>query len=212
MITIKKRYKIKFASAGYLQYASFSEKENGELHLPSLFVSYSKAGEKPVVEGAKTIDEVLEIMKASPIIRNVELHLINGSPVSFYSNTKAKKEIATFKSKFDKLIESESSKFFEKILEPIMRENKWFVSSSHIGMLVLIEKDEDGEWDNISRNSKQFDFDYLCAKFMSSFRKVDITLDGEQGNHIYDGFSSFANYIDYDYLVEKGLVINSEDI
>jgi len=201
---IDKRYTIKFSKSGINQYADFYEK-GGKLIDPRLYVNYAQSGEVPSVENLTTIDEVLEVIKSISYCNRAELYMIDGQIVSYYNNTKAKECLSNFEDSFKKFIESESIKFFEEILEPIMKKNKWFISTSHIGMPILIEKNEEGEWDNI-KGSKEFDFEYLCSRFVSNFEEVEVHLKGEHNN--WDrAFNTFLRNIPNPYLEERGLFI-----
>jgi len=208
---ITKRYNIVFSYAGIRQYADFYESE-GKLVNPRLSVSYSKAKKVPDVSNMETIDEVLEAIKSFAYGSYVEINLINGQPVNFYNNTKAKEHLSIFNEKFDKFIEDEALHYFKTILEPIMIDNSWFVASSHVGAPVLIEKNEDGEWDNIKRDDKAFDFEYLCFKFANNFRKyLKVYLKCEFNNRsAYSGFMAMFNLVSSDYIAEKGYYLNLE--
>jgi len=203
MIKIDKRYCIAFSKAGIRQYAEFSEKD-GKLYNPSFSASYTKTDEIPSVENLETIEEVLEVIKKFAYCNKAEILLINGQPVNYYNNDKAKNEATIIGDKFEKFKESEAISYFEKILEPIMKENKWFISRSHIGFPVLIEKNKEGEWDNIKRDGKDFDFNYLCYKFASNFKEIKLNLKSESNAPSVEGFMPFFNCISLDYFTDKG--------
>jgi len=202
MIKINKTYTIKFVYAGINQYARFFEKD-GKLVYPRLEINYYR-GELPSLEN-KNIEEVLTVIKDIADNR-AEIYLINEQPLNYYNNEKDKEYIQSFNKKFEYFIESEAINFFEKVLEPIMKENKWFISSSYIGKPILIEKNNDGEWDNIRDG---FDFEYLCYKFVSNFKNVKINLNSE---HSVDAFKSFFNCILSHYFIDKGYYLERETI
>jgi len=204
MMNVDKSYTIRFSYAGINQYATFYEVK-GKLHNPRLSISYCKE-KMPDISNA-TIEEILEIIKEVSYCNKAEIYLINGSPVNYYNNKKAKKHVSSFADKFGEFIEVEAKKFFEEILEPLMKKNKWFISFSHIGIPVLIKKDEAGEWDNIKNDEREFDFQYLCYQFVSNFRKVDISIKNEYSNHISNVFSFFYGCISSEYYKEKGYLI-----
>ena len=191
MMKIDKRYTIKFSYAGIWQYAEFYEKD-GKLINNRLFVSYSNEKDIPSIEGLETIGEVLEVIKTFSYNEPV-IYLINGTPVTYHNNDEAKKYLTKFNDKFDTFRKTETIKYFESVLEPIIIKNKWYISTSHIGFPILIEKnDDEGEWDNVKDD---YDFEFLCYKFISHFKDISISLKGEQGPSVISAFREIFNAI-----------------
>jgi len=207
---IDKRYTIVFSYAGIRQYADFYEKD-GKLVNPSFRASYSKAGETPSIENLETIEEVLEVIRKFAYCNKADLHLINGLPINYYNNEKARKCVKGIDKRFVEFIEKEAVDYFEKVLEPLMKKNKWFVSSSHIGMPILIERNEEGEWDNI-KGSKEFDFEYLCYKFVSNFREIEVRLKSEANSPSARAFNPFLNSLPSGFIEEKGYWKDADDL
>jgi hypothetical protein len=174
-----------------------------------LNVSYFR-GEKPSVENLETIEEVLEVIKSIANHERAEIYLINGKPLSYYANGDVQEKVKSFEEKYDAFIEKESIKYFEEFLEPIMIQNKWFISYSNIGLPILIAKDEDGEWDNIPNDDKEFDFEYLCYSFASVYSsKCEIHLKGENSRSI-EGFRPFFYCLSTDYFENKGYIADHQ--
>lgn len=165
-MTISKRYTIKFSYAGITQYADFGESD-GVLVCPRLSVNYSKEGEIPDVSNCKTIDEVLKLIKS--FSNRAEISSINGMPVFYYKKPKTQELIKEIKAETERFIENLAFKFFDAEIKPLLIKNKWFVGRSWmVGMFVLIEKDEKGEWDNVRKEREEGEFKYLCERFLSA--------------------------------------------
>jgi len=198
MIKIDKHYVIRFSYGGIAQYASFYEVE-GKLYDPTFSVQYAKSGEIPSVKDVETIEEALAIIKQFSYGNNTKIYKINGLSTNYYHNTKVRavvngsnKIYTTFRDKF-------IIGFFEEVLEPIMQKNKWFLARSHMGVLVLISKNEDDEWDNIPNDILQEDFEYICSQIASIFN-----IDNSKG-----GVNRLFNHIPYDYLIKRNYYIEN---
>ena len=208
LIKIDTRYTIKFSKGGICQYADFNESKGKIVHPTNFWPSWAKVDEIPSLDGLKTIEEILKAIKEFSYCNQAELYLINGMPTGYCKNKKARKLVDKLESELEKFIENKAVEFFESILEPLMKKNKWFISRSHIGMPVLITKDKKGEWDNVPSGKKQDDFEYLCYSFASNFNnEAEAVLRSEHGNRVR-GFSYFVNYIPNNYFYEKGLWID----
>ncbi len=183
---IDKRYTIRFSYAGISQYADFYESK-GKLINPYLPVSYMNISEIPDVSKMETIDDVLKVIKSFAYGSNAEIHLINGNPPFYKPGT-----VDSIASAYDTFITDQISTFFKKELEPIMREKGWRIGTSHIGMMVLIGKDENGEWNNVS-DDESFEFEYLCAKCLKALNLINgIELKSEHRNYISESPTIFA--------------------
>ena len=181
VIKVDKRYTIKFYYAGVEQKADFYEVK-GELYNPTLFVNWAKVGETPDVSQCKTIDEVLEKIRAFSFGKRAEIELINGLPVFYYNKPKTQEHIRNIKTAYEAFVEAQTKIFFNNEIKPLLKKNKWKISSSHIGFLVLIakyktdrygDKNESGkwEWDNVRETKKEKEFEFLCEEFLSSIGK-----------------------------------------
>lgn len=207
MIKIDKRYCIKFSFGGVLQYANFNEKD-GVLIRPSFSPSWARRfDEIPDVSDMKTIDEVLEVIKSFSYCNRAEIHLINGQLPSYYNNTEAKELIESIKYNYDVFIKSQITEFFNSQLKPLLIENDWKISRSHVGYFILIEKDENGEWGNvIDRDAKTFEFEYLCAKCLVSLNLIEgIDIKRESFNYLHESHKLFSKVDDIEineFLIE----------
>jgi len=197
MINIDKTYCIKFTYGGVFQYANFNEKD-GVLVRPNFNPSWAKIVDIPDVSNMKTIDEVLEAIKLFSYCNHVEIHLINGQLPSFYNNIEAKILIDSINAKYDIFIKSQITEFFHSQLKPLLIKNEWKISTSHIGYLVLIEKDENGVWDNIGSNSeKSLEFEFLCAKCLMALNLIEgVDLKKESYNYLSESYKLFSRVND----------------
>lgn len=202
---IDKTYIIRFSYAGIYQYARFFEVD-GKLHDPRLDIQYYQ-GEYIPIKNVRTINEALTVIQT--VSKNAIILLINGVPVNYYNNTEVKDYIDGADIRIDQTIRREALNFFKKFLLPIMEKNKWFLSTSHIGVPILIEKNEDGDWDNIVKDEKEFDFEYMCHSFIGKYGTSKVTLTCEYNKaYVSNGFQSFINYIPFSYIESKNLVID----
>lgn len=203
---IVKRYTIKFSYAGIRQYADFRYNTNGELVNHDFRVRYSRGEDVPSIDGLTDINDILEKIKEVSFNNRAEIYLINGNPVNYHNNEKAKEDISNFAIKYEELIREEATKFFEKHIVPIIVKNDWKISHSSFYVPVLIEKDDEGEWDNVYQCEDEDDLEYLCYKFVSQFDELDVDLRAEHSNKVY-AFDKFAKYLDDDYLKDTDLYI-----
>lgn len=206
---IDKRYTIRFSCAGIYQYNDFYERD-GKLADPTLRVLYRKRDEIPDVSKLETIKEVLEVIKRISYTNRAEIYLIDGLPVKYYNNKKARKYIKSIDKELNEFKSKKAIEFFETHLEPIMKKNKWFIGSSAWGFPVLIKKIE-GVWANIPNNQQAFDFEFLCYMFASEFKKIDFKLKTEQSGTAPEGFRNVVYLIAGDYLIDREYFITDLD-
>ena len=204
MINIDKTYTIRFIYAGIKQYANFREID-GKIVNPYLSISYAKASEVPTIDGLETIEEILAVIKSISYCNKAEIYLVNNEPI-FY-NVKTNKTVKLIGDRFKKFIELEAITFFEKHIEPIIKKKKLFITHSNFYYLVLIEKNKDGEWDNV-RDSKTNEINYLAYKFLKQFNNIKIDLTPESSNYIKDFFVDIANLMPEKYFETRGLYID----
>lgn len=212
MTIIHKRYTITFVYAGIRQYADFYENDNdnGILTRPTISVNYSRGLNIPAFPENSTINDVLSIIKEN-VDKNAVIDLINGMPVEYYHNKEVRELVDGFKTRLENFKEVETLAFFKKVIQPIMKENKWFLSSSHIGMPVLAEQDEQGEWDNISDKKKEFQLEYICYDFIKSIEpNAKVVTKNEHGHSHADAFMYLIGYIPLTYLQENDLYYKNE--
>ena len=195
MIKIDKRYTIKFSYGGVAQYADFSEVK-GKLINPYLSVSWARNDlKKPDISKFTKIEDVLEAIKSFAYGKQAEIYLIDGVPVFYYKKVKTRKYVKEIALATQTFIESQIKLFFDTELKPLLIKNKWSIGSSHVGYLVLIEKNKNGEWANISNSNKQFEFEFLCAKCLLALNiGKSIELKREQTIYISESHNLF-NYI-----------------
>lgn len=185
MIKIDKKYKIKFPFAGYEQFAEFHESKGVLIH-PSLHISYAKVSDVPDVSECKTIDEVLAKITTVAYGHRAEIDTIDGHPVFYYNKSKTRKLMGVIQSAFELFAKSQAQLFFDKELRPLLIKNKWKLAHSHIGMPILVYKNEAGEWDNIKDSKKEFEFEYLCKVFLSSMNIKSDFVIARFFNHLDD--------------------------
>lgn len=195
MIKITKSYKIKFSKGGITQYADFREAD-GVLVRPSLHVSWVKCNEIPDVSNMKSIDEILEAIKSFAYCNRAEIYLIDGYPVFYYRLDNTKQLIENIKTERKEFTKGKILSFYESQLVPLLKKNKWKISTSHVGYLVLIEKIK-GEWDNVKDYNKLFEFEYLCAECLLALDIIDsIKLCGEGQTYLYESTTLFSYIYD----------------
>lgn len=207
MIKIDKIYTIAFSYAGVAQYADIHESK-GELIRPRVFVSWMNANSDhyKIVESIPqmtNINDILEAVKSFAYGGRAEIMLINHAPVELSKKPYTIKYIKSVEERIEKLLEAEAKLYFQKILEPLMKRNKWFISRSHIGYPILIQKDRKGEWDNIQNKKKEIYFEFLCYQFIRHINKGDCDLKNGRVN----AFVHLFNLIDEDYFRKKCLII-----
>lgn len=203
---IDRRYTIRFAYAGYHQYAELYEVK-GKLHNPRVRVSYMKVDEQPDVSKCETVDEVLEIIKGFAYGGRAVISHINGAPPKYDKDKKSQTAIKSWRTKYDNFIEAEAKKFFEEIIEPYIKERDWFISTSHIGFPIFCYNNpEDGEWDNIPQNEDEQYLQLLCGLFAKTVREVDMNTKTEHGSKLHCA-KSFLSLLPINYFDEKGLFI-----
>jgi len=209
---IHKRYTIAFVYAGIRQYADFYENDNdnGILTRPTLSVNYGRDLKLPAFPEKCTINDVLTLIREH-IDKRAVIDLINGMPADYYHNRELRELVDGFKIRLEKFKEEEIFLFFQKAIQPILKENKWFVSSSHIGMPVLAEQDENGEWDNISDKNKEFQLEYICYAFIQSIEpNAKFESKNQYSSSRADAFSYLIGYIPLTYLQENDLYYKNE--
>jgi len=189
MNNISKIYTIKFSKRGINQYVNFTE-DNGIIINPKLYVNWVTQDEIPDVSKCKTIDEILEIIKEFSYNNQAEIYLINYQPISYFHNIKAKELVKNIQKEHGDFILQKLNLFFQEILVPILIKNKWFIGNSEMGRYVLIKKDENEEWDNISKieefDKKEFEFEYLCARVLKDLDIIDeIKIQNESYNNLF---------------------------
>lgn len=212
MTIIHKRYTIAFVYAGIRQYADFYENDNdnGILTRPTLSVNYARDLKIPAFPEKCTINDALILIREH-IDKRAVIDLINGMPADYYYNKEARELVDGFETRLEKFKQEETLLFFQKAIQPILKENKWFVSSSHIGMPVLAEQDENGEWDNISDRNKEFQLEYICYAFIKSIEpNAKFESKNQYGSSRADAFSYLIGYIPLAYLEENGLYYKNE--
>jgi hypothetical protein len=212
-VKVLKRYTIAFGYAGIRQFNEFNEIEGGKLHNPRISVNYNRDIKIPEFGNNLTINDILAFFKEN-VDKRASIEFIDGQPVKYHKNTIIKNKIKDFHTKLEKFIEQETFEFFKSILEPIMVKNGWVLTSSHIGMPVLAEKNEDGEWDNISNKNKdkEFLFEYICYQFISKVEpNAELRMKNEYFRSTADAFQYLQKYIPLEYLKEKNLYYANND-
>ena len=207
MIKIDKSYTIAFSYAGVTQYAEIKEC-NGELVRPKVFVSWMNINseEYKIVESIEqmtNVTDILNALKSIAFCNRAEIILINHAPIEYSKKPYTQKYVESVEKRIEELLEVEAKLYFQKILEPYMKKNKWFISRSHIGYPIVIEKDKKGEWQNLTNVKKETYFEFLCYKFVKNINKGECDLK----NNRVKAFVHFFNLINTDYFIQRKLYI-----
>ena len=149
---------------------------------------------------------IVKVIKKISYNNKAEIYLINGMFIKEYENKDALYFTKKFGVKLEKFIEKEAIKYWEKHLMPIMKKNKWFVSTSHIGYPILIYKDEENEWDNIKHGEEEIVFESLCLNFTRHLNEGEANLRSEYSDSV-EGFQPFISHIPQEYLLKKEIFI-----
>jgi len=207
MVKITKTYTIAFAYAGIRQYADFHETADGKLHNPNIRVHYRNTLDLPDMLDITHIDQALEYIHKY-VDKRASLQYINGQPVEYFFNHVVKNAVNDFHSRFYSFIESEATRFFTDIVVPMFKENDWFISTSHVGMPIPIEKNEEGEWDNIGNRDKEFMINYISAAFIGVVEKsAKIRIKNETGGDHADAFQYLIKHVPNAVVEQSGLLI-----
>lgn len=95
-------------------------------------------------------------------------------------------------------IKNQADLFFNKELKSLLIKNKWKISHSQHGLLVLISKNKEGLWDNVKDTKKEFEFEYLCGRFLSAMNLDDSKFKVSHFLNLIDDLGEF--YIESDLL------------
>lgn len=164
-IKVDKRYTITFYYAGVKQEATFNEVK-GVLYDPTLTISYYKE-KTPDVSACKTIDEALLVVQS--ISKGAKISHINGIPAFCYDKKNIHQLIHDFSHEYYDFQATRAKKYFLEALYPMLIANEWKLGRSGMtGQLVLVYKNEKGEWNNVNDTDKEFEFTYLCQIFLNS--------------------------------------------
>ena len=209
MVKIDKSYTIRFAYAGIFQYATIRESK-GKIVAMRFSVSYRKKEHEPIIDQinkSTDINEILELIRSIAYCNRAEIYLISNAPIQYSENKELKDYVTEVSNKFDEFIKTTATEYFDKVLLPIMIQNKWFFSTSGFGYPILIYKNDENEWDNIPKNEDSLYFEYLCYKFLKDFNNIEINLTPEHGNPRIDCFYMFNRILADEYFKERNLLI-----
>lgn len=210
LVKVVKSYTIAFTYAGIRQYADFNEIDGGILFNPQINVQYARNLQIPTFEENTTIEQVLDVIKEK-IDKNATIQYINRLPVTYYNNTVARELTQKFNDNLEEFITKHTIEFFKTVLQPIMKANKWVLTSSHIGMPVIGEFNENNEIDNIQDKDKEFEFEYICYQFINSVEpNAEANLRSQYGRSTADAFQYLQKYIPLDYFKENGLYYQND--
>lgn len=202
---IAKTYAIAFTYSGIRQYADFREKEDGLLFNPTISVNYARNLDLPAFKENMTIQQVLDLIREK-VDKNAAIYMINGMPVSYYENTNVRILTKKFHDNLEHFITVHVTEFFKKVIAPMMIVNGWVLTTSHIGMPVLAEKNEDGEWDNLKNKEKEFELEYICYQFIKSVEpNAKLSSRSEYGRDSADAFLYLQKYVPLELFKELGL-------
>jgi len=194
MIKVVKSYTITYVYAGIEQKATFRADKDGNFLVKDFHPSYCKISDVPSLDNAKTIKEILEIIKRFSYNARAEITAINGIPKYFYYKTKIRKDIKKRAGLIDDFIGKQCTEIFTEHIEPILIKKKWFITRSHIGIPVLAYINKNNEWANIPECNDEKVIEYMCNSFLNKF-----------GLGSDNRFYNFFNYLSQEELEKKGL-------
>lgn len=204
---MKKHYTIKYIYAGIKQYADFSEVD-GVIVNKRFYPQYVKGDEAPDLTNLNTIDEILEAIKAFSFHQRAEIYLINGMLPEMYDNVSAQDDIRKSAQLIEEIIENECYGFFIKHIKPILIKNDWSIGRSGFMIPVLINKDEDGEWQNIPESPDSLLVEFMCFEFMNGMGLYDGKVNLKPESHVMlNGFKQLFNKLSIKQIEDCGLYI-----
>jgi len=208
MIKVETRYTIRYSKAGYYQYATFYVDTDGKINNKRFHPSHVNVNNIPSLENANTINEILEIIKEFSYGNKAEIYLINSQPPFYYNNPELKQRIKTRIDIVNETISKQCTEFFLKDVVPILIQNNWMVTTSHIGMPVLACKDDNNEWCNI-KNGKDNELEYICYSFITGLGLYNdnVNMCQEHGSPSINGFRYLIKHVNQDVIIEKGLYL-----
>lgn len=198
-------YTIKFSKMGINQYATVTTDLKNKIIGTNFYPSYINTDKVPLIEGLKTLEEIINIIAKFSYDGFAEVHLINNLLPLYYNNKKLRASIDNANEEIDLVIEKVFSNVFKESIVPIMIANNWKISTSKYGVPVLIYLTEGGEWDNIKKNKDSILIDYLGSKLDDSVGYLDLT--PQHSDISIDGFRVFMRHISIDTLKELGLFV-----
>lgn len=205
---VKKRYTVQYAYAGYKQYSDFYEDKDGNLSIHRFSPSYAKSKDVPSLDNCKTIDEILEVINGF-CNNTAKIHLINGVLPFYYNNDKIKEYISGLTNDVEEYIIKVCTKFFSTIVLPILIEKDFKLSTSHVGIPILIKKYDD-DYDNI-RDGEDDELEYICYHFTSDlniYHGNRPDFKSEHGGKLYlEGVQSLLNHVKEEIIAETGLCV-----
>ena len=209
MITIDKRYTIRYSKAGVRQFADFNySKDKFISH--SFRPSWVKQDEFPSFEGIEHIEDFLRIIKEWSYGNQAEIILINGNPPNYTSQDVIRKCEIEFREYFN----SFCLKVFTSEILPILKRKRWKISKSWMGRNVLIRKIKN-EWDNVDSNDKDsILIDCICNRFLNNVLNLDIELDFRH-EYVYssgDSFPIFIGWIKEEELVKLNIFLKNSEL
>lgn len=209
MITIDKRYTIRYSKAGIRQFADFNYSKDAFIS-HSFRPSWVKQDELPSFEGIEHIEDFLRIIKKWSYANQAEIILINGNPPNYNSQDVIKKCEIEFREYFNCFC----LKVFTSEILPILKRKRWKIGESWMGRNVLIRKIK-GEWDNVDSNDKDsILIDFICNRFLNNVLNLDIKLDfrNEHGYVSGDSFPMFIGWIEEKELIKLNIFLKNNDL
>ena len=158
---------------------------------------------KPCSESGQTDDEDVDIVRRFANGGRAKVIRINGMPPEVYNNTKAREVTEAFDKKFKAFLAGECEIFFNEVFVPMLKERGWVVSHSHIGIPILIGKNDEGEWDNVP-TKEGYIVQYTIYRFICDFTDVEHKSEGESWEAHVNALGAFWRHL------PDGLLENSE--
>lgn len=203
------KYTIRYAYAGIYQYADIRFKD-GIIFDKSFRPRYvSNNTVVPSLDNADNIEEILEIIKGFSYNKRAEIYLINGNYPEYHYNEQVKVDVKIHSDIINNTIKEELYLFFTTHIAPILIKNNWFISTSWCGHPVLINKDENGEWQNI-KNERDGDLiEFMCFRLLNEVGLYDGSVDfrKEQGDPYLNGFYQIMKHISSEVIEKSALFV-----
>lgn len=206
-----KNYTIRYSKSGVYQYASFREDDDGIIVYKSFHPTWVNINEVPSLEKVNTIEEILQVIKDFSYSNCAEIYLIDGMIPEYYNNTQIQIDTKNHISTIEKVINAECYKFFQTHVIPILIKNNWFISTSHIGIPIIIYKNEESEWDNIKHDNDDDELlvEFMCYELINGLGLYtkEVNFKSEHNKPILHGFSHLIRQLTYEQVKSTNLFI-----
>jgi hypothetical protein len=184
-------YTIRYSKGGIAQFANFNYSD-GVLKSHNFCPRFVKISEIPSLEGLNEIEDILKVIKDWSFCNQARIILKNGNLPDYKSDEKINKCSQDFEKFFNKLCFD----FFKSEILPILRKNKWKISVSWAGCIILIKKYKK-EWVNVdSEHNDSMLIDNICNEFLRKVINSRTELNFSY-QHRYSSGNSFSEFFSW---------------